>query len=153
MFQDSQEETLHEWLSGVHSGSFPININIFRLLNILSDEADNAWMAKYCLATATRFGNRSWAVEKNNLGQSFILIVYKIQTIQTKHIGYKQSCSWPMEKNPDKQTQTSLTPFKEVQAPPLLPQARSEDYPGAWIWDISLEHSGNVINVHTYRPN
>ena len=34
------------------------SINIFALLNILSDEAYNAWTAKYCLETAARFGKR-----------------------------------------------------------------------------------------------
>ena len=36
------------------------SINIFALLNILSNEADNVWTAKYCLAIAARFGNRCW---------------------------------------------------------------------------------------------
>ena len=33
------------------------SIDVFTLLNILSDEADDAWTAKYCLATAVRFGS------------------------------------------------------------------------------------------------
>ena len=57
IFQSFQEETLHVCLLGSIFDLFQ-SINTFALLGILSEETDDGSIAKYYLATASRFGNR-----------------------------------------------------------------------------------------------